>query len=830
MTSHYQQVMTTPTLESKMKHTVIARPGQALKEHLVNVGALTSEFSDAFGLPLSGKLLGLGHDEGKVSMAFQHYIRNATGVLDITDEHYVDATGLRGTIDHSTAAAQKLWQAHGEGTSTPLEQLCVQMLAVCLFSHHSGLSDCFSLDGTYSFGKRISKDEGKTHLKEVLRVFGPGFGGDGALATRTLAEMRQVLLPIVKTPRSTICGACSNCRIPNPTGWFAIGQITRILLSCLLDADRIDSADAETPANRALRADKPDWPVFLQQLDAKITSMKNDRSIDVLRRQISDACLARAQDPRGIFTLTVPTGGGKTLSGLRFALAHAARHNMARVINVIPYTSIIDQNAEVARVILEKGREPGSVVLEHHSNLDPDKDTLRGRLAAENWDAPVIFTTMVQFLEALFAHGTRSTRRMHRMANAVIVFDEIQTLPINCARLFVNAVNVLVAHCGATVVLCTATQPLLHRLPDPALGVLMLSPEQEIMPNVEALFDSLRRVEIVDRTRPSGWSVEQVANLAREKRTRTNSCLVVVNTKDWAMRIYQALAAAGEEGLHHLSTDMCPAHRMDVLKAVHTRLNKKQREICISTQLIEAGVDISFGSVIRLLAGMDSILQAAGRCNRNGESSCGIVSVVNADQEYLDSLQSIKVGQDCSALVLREFRDDPVSLGGTLTHPSVVERYFKYSFFERRREMDYPVRDSESGVTDTLFNLLSCNPKLPVAGGNVLRLRQSFATAGRLFKVIDAPTQGIIVPYGEGKKLIIDLCSSLHPIEQGQLLRRAQRYSVNVFPHTFEKLQEVKAVFETQPGSGIFHLDQQYYSKEFGISTTPVEEMETLFA
>ncbi len=419
---------------------------------------------------------------------------------------------------------------------------------------------------------------------------------------------------------------------------------------------------------------------------------------------------------------------------------------------------------------------------------------------------------------------------MHRLSDAVIVFDEIQTLPVNCARLFVNAVNVLLAYCGTTVILCTATQPLLHRLPEKGRGVLALGPEQEIMPDVEGLFDSLRRVEIIDRTRPLGWSVEQVADFAREEETRAGSCLVVVNTKDWAKRLSQTLGTDGREGLYHLSTDMCPAHRMEVLDAMRIRLKDKKRVICISTQLIEAGVDISFGAVIRLLAGMDSILQAAGRCNRNGEDACGLVTIVNADRENLGSLSAIEAGQACSRLVLQEFRKNPASLGGDLTHPKVVECYFQYYFFDRRREMDYPITDLASGVTDTLFNLLSCNPKLPVSGGNVLRLRQSFSTAGRLFKVIDTPTQGIIVPFGDGKELITELCAVNHPLEEGRLLRQAQRYSVNVFPHVFKKLQEDRAVHETQSGSGIIHLDPQYYSLEFGVSTTPIGKMEFLNA
>lgn len=812
----------------------IARKGQKLLAHLSGAAARAERFARAFGLPLSGGLAGFSHDEGKVSAIFQQYIRSATGDFDPEDEEFVDAKGLKGKIDHSSAGAQRLWQAATRGKASPANRLFAQMLALCICSHHCGLIDCLGPDGEDLFDKRMGKDDEKTHIREVREAFGEGFGAPGEQALpAVMAEMRARLAATFKSEPSPFCEGCSlkdsrKCPIPNPLAWFSLGLTTRMLFSCLVDADHTDSADAAHPDNAGLRSlDAAPWSRLVERLEKRLAEFHGERAIDAIRRDISAHCLARATDPKGVFTLTVPTGGGKTLAGLRFALRHAAHHGMSRIINVIPFTSIIDQNAQVARGILEEGEPFGSVVLEHHSNLTPEKESPRTQLAAENWDAPVIYTTMVQFLESLFRGGTRSARRMHRLAGAVIVFDEIQTLPVNCAHLFCNAVNFLVRECGASVVLCTATQPLLDRLARPELGVLSLGPRCELMPERDALFDQLKRTEILDETKPGGWSLAEIADLAIDELRRAGSCLVVVNTKAWARALYEECAGRGVAAVRHLSTDMCAAHRLRVLDGMRADLAAGRPVLCVSTQLIEAGVDISFGAAIRFLAGLDSIVQTAGRCNRNGEAknTPGRVHVLDPDQENLGSLREIKTARDNTSRVLREFKADPDSLGGSLLHPKAMERYFTYAFFDRREEMAYPVPGSKAGHTDTLVNLLACNRSNPGNMRTPPALRQSFATAGKLFTVIDAPTQGVIVPYEDGKGLIAQLCGVSDPHQARPLLRQAQRYAVNVFPCKFQSLGKAHAVHETQKGSGIWYLDARHYSGRFGLSVTEVEAM-----
>ena len=375
-----------------------------------------------------------------------------------------------------------------------------------------------------------------------------------------------------------------------------------------------------------------EWEVLSQRLATRLSKFPEATALDQRRRAISDACMRSAEKGKGIFTLTVPTGGGKTLASLRFALEHARLHGLDRIVYVVPFTSIIDQNAKVARDILEPADDMtnrGRIVLEHHSNLVPEVETAYQKLVAQDWDAPVVYTTMVQFLETLFGAGTRGVRRMHRLSNAVLIFDEVQSLPLRCVHLFNNAVGFLIEHCNSTAVLCTATQPLLDKV-DTRKGAMRLHPDSELVPDVPELFDALRRVQVIDRRRPDGWSEAAIADLGLGCLGDEGSTLVIVNTKRAAKRVFAALLESKAEHQHvfHLSTDMCPAHRRSVLGKVRKRLAEDRPVICISTQLIEAGVDISFPVVIRVLAGLDSIAQAAGRCNRNRERPIGNVYVV----------------------------------------------------------------------------------------------------------------------------------------------------------------------------------------------------------
>jgi CRISPR-associated endonuclease/helicase Cas3 len=425
---------------------------------------------------------------------------------------------------------------------------------------------------------------------------------------------------------------------------------------------------------------------------------------------------------------------------------------------------------------------------------------------------------------------------MHQLANAVIVFDEIQTLPVNCVHLFNNAINFLVEQCGSTAVLCTATQPLLHKV-CAKLGAMRVTPQSELMPDVSRLFADLKRVEIRDRQKPGGWTDDEIAALAVAETQRVGSCLVIVNTKRSARSLYPLCAERIDATVFHLSTSMCPAHRKKILATIRKRLKDRRLTLCISTQLIEAGVDVDFGAVIRFTAGLDSIAQAAGRCNRHGHREVGLVHVLNPADERLERLPDILIGRDKALRVLQDYAEGHERYQNDLVGQKAMDWYFQNYFFARTKEMAYPVSAKKLGHDDTLLNLLSVNNaaksdyEARMHRKPNIFLQQSFMTAAKEFKAIDAPTHGVIVPYGAtGKMLIAELCGAHMVEKEFDLLRRSQQYTVNVFQWEAEKLQESGAMFQIQKDVKIFYLEKRYYRCDFGLVTEPVGSMEFLNA
>ncbi|MFB2864551.1 CRISPR-associated helicase Cas3' [Aeromonas sp. MdU4] len=808
-------------------------------EHLRSVGLLAAGFAGKLNIALAGELIGLLHDIGKYSQEFQDYIQSALGLVNCDEDDYVDADAQRGKVDHSSAGAQYIWRALSERGG--LESLFAQVLALCVASHHSGLIDCLDVEGEDNFSRRMNKAKDKTHLDEVCR----------AADTEIMARIDELLgMPELFTElRNSIGNIFAKNREPHKgklrNAHQQIGLAVRYLFSCLIDADRIDTADFEHQRVKMFRpnGDYAKWPALITRLERKLSAMLPTRPIDHLRRDISQHCLDAATRPGGTYTLTVPTGGGKTLASLRFALHHAQQRKLDRIIYVIPFTSIIEQNAQVVRDILEPADAPedhGKIVLEHHSSVTPEQQTWREKILCENWDAPVVYTTMVQLLEALFGAGTRGARRMHQLANTVLIFDEVQTLPIKCTHLFNNAINFLTEQCNSTVVLCTATQPLLHKVAAEK-GAIRLAAQHEIMPDVHKLFADLKRVDVRDQRKPGGWSVVEVAQLALDELRRAGSSLVIVNTKRAAQAVFELCHTQLEQGqAFHLSTDMCPAHRKDELANVRARLAEGLPTLCVSTQLIEAGVDVDFGVVIRYLAGLDSIAQAAGRCNRNGRPEPGIVHIVNPrpEDEKLTWLPDIAKGRDVALRLLDDYAVVPARYADNLFGPVALSDFYQYYFFERQKEMDYSVSASALGRDDTIANLLAensgadadCRRKYGKTPERMLN--QSFMAAAKAFKAIDAPTQGVVVPYGpEGTDIIAKLHASFDVELDVPLLRRAQQFTVNVFPNVFEQLVKVGAVHSADPNkqARILTLDPRYYSPQFGISTEPVSTMEALY-
>lgn len=793
---------------------------QSLAEHLTQTAALSGQFATKLNAGKAGQLLGLLHDFGKYSQEFQAYIKSATGDINPDEDEYVDFKGMKGKVDHSTAGAQLVWHLLKRFGKAGQGELCGQILALCIASHHSGLIDCFSIDDRPVFSARMSKDDSKSHLIECQSRADPAvLEIIEQLANKKLVqELFGVLRQFV-----------DDIQHPSRIDYFNLGFCARFLFSCLIDADRLNSAEFEDPIRQQERlknAYPVPWETAIDRLESHLVALTSRNYVDDLRREISENCKNNAIKAQGIYTLTVPTGGGKTYASLRYALHHARHHMLERIIYVIPFTSIIEQNAKVIRDVIERDGDARPWVLEHHSNLEPERQTWQSKLVADNWDSPIVLTTMVQLLETLFSGGTKGVRRLHQLANSVLVFDEIQTLPINCVHLFCNAINFLTQHSRTTAVLCTATQPLLNELKAPNKGQLNIPKENELAGDFERHFLELKRVNVCSRLKPGGWSAEEITNLALALLQESGSCLVIVNTKAWAQTLFQRCIETVElEHLFHLSTNQCPAHRKAILSKVRARLSKGLPVLCISTQLIEAGVDVDFASVIRFLAGLDSIAQAAGRCNRNGRLTDahgglirGKVVVVNPANESTGMLKDIAVGKEKAERVLSESHEDMLS-------PTAISQYFRYYFFDRADDMSYRLENRKSHRDENLLNLLSCregcNEIFSGRVGKIPLLQHAFMEAGKQFKAIDAPTQAVIVQYGEGRDLVAELCAVAKEFDAHryyQLLRQAQQYSVNVFPNIWSKLLAAGAVREIQPGHGIYFLDEEFYSKEFGLS------------
>lgn len=808
---------------------------QSLSNHLLETAALSEQFASKIGLGQQGKIVGLLHDVGKASNEFLRYIKSAKRMINSDEDDYLDPTTNKGKIDHSSAGAQLIYEFFKSKSSDDL--LLSQLLSLVIASHHSGLIDCLDPSGKDIFTRRMNKLDEKTHLRECkANIFGMNdLGVWRILSDNTVLESLNQKLKSLRKENDS-----------RETYLFKIGLLTRFLFSCLIDADRINTADFEFPEQSVGRNLKgfENWNELTERLDSHLRGLENsslekieaEKKIDVIRQRISDYCFRFSAKPKGLYKLSVPTGGGKTLSSLRFALKHAQIHGMDRIVYVIPYTSIIDQNAGKAIDILENrggnGVNLGDIVLEHHSNLTPEKETSRQKLLSENWDAPIVFTTMVKFLDAIYAHGTRDARRMHNLANTVIIFDEVQTLPIKCVQIFNMAVKFLVDDCGSTVVLCTATQPLLDKI-EPIQRALQLDPEHEMIPDSEQLFGELKRVEFFDKRKKGGWPEDETAALVKDELEYSGSVLVVVNTKKGAWKLFQQLKDQFNGVVYHLSTDMCPEHRMNVLKDVKKHLEDKHRVVCVSTQLIEAGIDIDFGSVIRYLAGLDSLAQAAGRCNRNGSKALlGRFFVINPKDENLGNLKSISIGRDIAERLLDDFRRDRGQFDDDIFGPKAIEAYYRYFFYDRKDEMPYKIRGSSVvNREDNLFNLLSTNSislqeyqRINNSSPNII-LRQSFMTASYAFNVIDSSVHGVIVPYEAGTRIIEKLCGSPSVETEYRLLRAAQRYSIDLFDNEFQSLLRRGVIHEVQDGAGIFYIEKSYYESDHGFSGEPTNDM-----
>ena len=685
---------------------------QELIEHLTGVSKRAATFAEGFGAEEHARRTGMLHDIGKYSPAAQQRQRDP--------EHTAK-------IDHATAGAQ---EARRLGDIAG---------AFAIAGHHGGLPDPgtrLSVDASTLFARLNKSLTGKMDPSNWRSEQDP-ITGD--------------VLPVWFK------------QVPRPRMGFVNAMYTRMLFSCLVDADYLDT-EAFMTYEEVERDRGEALSVLLEKLRSYVEPWLavEGAGLNRIRSDLLRACLQGGEREQGLYTMTIPTGGGKTVSSLAFALSHAMQHGMKRVIYVVPYTSIIEQNAEVFRQIL--GEEN---VLEHHANVDmDDEENNLHRLAAENWNSPVVVTTAVQFFESLFAAKPSRCRKLHNITNAVVIFDEVQMLPVPYLRPCVNAIAELVQHYGATAVLCTATQPALE-------GVLtQYAPElktKEICSGPSVLFEAFRRTKIVrDGVQTQ---VELATRLAENEQV-----LCIVNLRRTAQEIFGLLP---EEGRFHLSTLMTPEHRMRKLDEIRQRLKAGLPCRVVSTSLIEAGVDVDFPEVWRELAGLDSILQAAGRCNREGKRPMenSLVHVF-----HLEGAAPRMIRQNVAATerVVAEFADIAAS--------DAIETYFR-----------------------ELFYVLKSNDALDAKGIMRMSDGQQFRTIAKEFKLIEEETVPVYIPAPENAHLLVWLRAGEVSRE---LLRKLGRYAVNVRP---AQLTALLPALEMQNGFAIL-LDAGKYDENCGLS------------
>ena len=677
---------------------------QMLIDHLKQTAIKAKSFGNKFGAGEHAYIAGLLHDLGKYSQEFQDRIN-----------------GSKKWVDHSTAGAQEVFKRFEGKNLGPVGKL----IAYCIGGHHGGLPDAGASTDTNlkcTLSSKLNND--KIYPYESYRDEVPDI------------NLSANLIPQI-----------------NPTNGigFALAFYIRMLYSCLVDADFLDT-EAFMRENEVARGYDIQLDDLLVDLNKKIQSFGEASSpINDKRTEILNACINKAKHPKGIFSLTVPTGGGKTFSSMAFALNHAKKHGMDRIIYVIPYTSIIEQNAAEFRNVFGE-----NIVLEHHSNFDFNDDEEEKynklKLSSENWDIPIIVTTNVQFFESLFANKSSRCRKLHNIINSVIIFDEAQMLPLSYLIPCVKTISELVANYNCSAVLCTATQPALDNLLPEEMEV------KEICEDTTGLYNFFKRTKIIKRGLIENETLIKEINSQRQ-------VLCIVNMRKHTLDLFSMLEG---DDVFHLSTYMCPFDRRAVISKIKNRLKNDLPCKVISTSLIEAGVDIDFPIVYRTMTGLDSIIQSAGRCNREGKlkddkgkNILGEVHVFNPEDKYTKwQPKEFKITSELTKGIMRRF-DDIASL-------DAIRSYFE--------EMQYILKAQGLDTSDICKNIEENHGTLDF----------DFKDIASKFKIIDDNTYPIIIPSrGNASELINKLAEEdFH----SKTLRSLQAYTVNVYEKEYNNL------------------------------------------
>jgi CRISPR-associated endonuclease/helicase Cas3 len=685
---------------------------------------MARDFASVFGAPDWGYLAGLYHDLGKYSEVFQ------TRLLALNDpDAHIEVFSRP---DHSTAGAQHVYRSLKDPG---------KILAYAIAGHHAGLPD--------------GKANNDSCLSERLNKQVP----DYSRAPKSVFDASADLtLPFALNARTVA---------------FQLSFFIRMLFSCVVDADFIDTERFMQPERAGWRGVYPSLEELDQRAQGYMLRLHRharSSSVNHNRATIFHQCMKASSWSPGLFSLTVPTGGGKTLSSFAFALKHALTFGLDRIIYVIPYTSIIEQNAAIFRSMLG-----GHAVLEHHSNFDPGQEDHWSRLASENWDAPVVVTTNVQFFESLFGSRTSRCRKLHNVARSVVILDEAQMLPVSLLKPCIEALRELSSSYGTSVVLCTATQPALSSSSQFKGG---LDNVREIIPDPRSLYTAFKRVTV------SYLSTVTDADLTT-RLAKHPQVLCIVSTRSHARRLFELMPA--HPGLFHLSALMCPAHRSVVLARIREALKEGRPCRVISTQLIEAGVDIDFPVVYRSIAGTDSIAQAAGRCNREGIFTTGHVYVFNPENRYPPG--PFRLAAQTAEQVMDHHPADPLSL-------EAVEEYFRTLYWTRGEKLD------ERQI-------------LALIKEGIHKGDYPFREIDKQFKLIEEVMEAVIIPWNDQAE---DLIAQLRQSEYTRAIaRRLQQFTVQVRPVMLDALFNAGAIGRVRDQYNVL-TNKAMYREDVGLS------------
>ncbi len=753
-------------------------------------------------------LSGILHDMGKAKQEFIQYMEDVSQGKNVA----------KGSVNHTFAGVQWLMEMFHTSTSSVWERMTSEIVSFAVGSHH-GMFDCVDLDGNNGFLYRLQKDKTELCYEETVKNYFTQVAGK-----EEVIEHFQKAVEEVKNFYNTAIEEYGKNR---SVIHFQFSMLARLVLSSVIYGDRRDT-------NEFMGQKKLDtgrnitWKDRRSYFEDKLKYLSSSSEINQVRSEISMQCAKAAANPPGIYRMCEPTGGGKTLSALRYALAHAEIYHKKRIIFIIPLLSILDQNVKVIRDYM---LDP-EAVLEHHSNIIHEKNTGEDldpcEFLTESWNSPVVVSTLVQLLNILFSYKTSALGRMQALCDSVIVIDEVQTLPQRITLMFNMALNFLRSYCNTTIVLSSATQPCFEELKWP----LHLAEKPDLVCLSRQQLAVFRRSRIeIDRKHPYGMDWDECTCFCRGLMEKHHSLLVICNTKSEAKTLFKRMKeqAEGQEwDVYHLSTAMCQKHRVQVLGEIQEKLIALQdkirkgsavrKVICIATQVVEAGVDFSFEGVVRALAGIDNLVQAAGRCNRSNEYGClGTVYLISLKNENLSMLRQIQNAQISTRKVLDKWNQDDDSI----ISEEAAREFYQYLYQQKdgEKEMQYPVKIS--GDTFYLAKLLANqNQQANTEKNKDYFFRQPFKTIGESFKVFDEDTLDVLVPYKEGADLIQKLKSlsadKFHIAEAKNLIRLTKPYSIRIYDWQRRKLSDAGLLAPILEGRA-YILDKKAYDDNFGL-------------